>query len=53
MKSGDSLIVRFYNPTSEPAQANLRTHQPMVGARAVNLNEEPEADLPLTDAATV
>ena len=49
-ESGDSLIVRFYNPTSEPAQANLRTHQPMAGARAVNLNEEPEADLPLTDA---
>jgi alpha-mannosidase len=49
-EGGDSLIVRFYNPTSEAAQANLRTYQPMVGARAVNLNEEPEADLPLTDA---
>jgi len=46
---GDALIVRFYNPTHESVRASLRTYRPIRSAQAVNLNEEPQADLLLVD----
>ena len=42
---GDSLIVRFYNPTNEPMEATLQTVYPIRSAQVVNLNEEPLAEL--------
>jgi alpha-mannosidase len=52
-ESGDALIVRCYNPTAEPAQATLRLYRPIRAAQLVNLNEEPQADLPLADPNSV
>ncbi|MBS1253825.1 MAG: Mannosylglycerate hydrolase [Anaerolineales bacterium] len=44
-EQGHKLIVRFYNPTSESAQATIRLCRPIRAAQAVNLNEEPQAEL--------
>lgn len=44
-EQGDALIVRFYNPTTEPVRAVLSLFQPVRTAEAVNLNEEPQAAL--------
>jgi alpha-mannosidase len=40
-EDGDSLIVRFYNPTNEPMEATLQTVYPIRSAQAVTLNEVP------------
>jgi mannosylglycerate hydrolase len=42
-EDGNSLIVRFYNPTSEPVEATLQTVYPIGSAQEVTLNEEPLA----------
>lgn len=44
-EAGDSLVVRFYNPTPESVQATLRLFRPIRRAQAVNLNEEPQTEL--------
>jgi len=43
-----ALIVRFYNPTPQSAEATLHTFRPIRSAALVKLNEEFMADLPLT-----
>lgn len=50
---GDALIVRFYNPTVEATRASLRAYRPIRSAQMANLNEEPQANLPLADPNTV
>jgi hypothetical protein len=44
-EDGNSLIVRFYNPTSEPVEATLQTVYPIGSAQEVTLNEEPLAKM--------
>jgi mannosylglycerate hydrolase len=44
---GDHLIVRLYNPSSEPLDARLRTLAPIRNAWLVNLNEEVVGALPV------
>jgi alpha-mannosidase len=42
----DSLVVRLYNPFSEPIQETLRTEATISGAWLTDLLEEREAELP-------
>jgi alpha-mannosidase len=44
---GDALILRFYNPTAEAVGASVTLFRPIRTAQLVNLNEEPQADLPV------
>jgi alpha-mannosidase len=50
---GDALIVRFYNPTAETVQATVALFRPIRVAQLVNLNEEPQADLPVDEGGRV
>lgn len=52
-ESGDALIVRFYNPTPEAVEATVTLFRPIRAAQLVNLNEEPEADLPVDEGGRV
>jgi alpha-mannosidase len=52
-ESGDALIARFYNPTPEAVQATVTLFRPIRVAQLVNLNEEPEADLPVDEDGRV
>lgn len=52
-EQGNALIVRFYNPTPDGVQATLTLFRPIRTARLVNLNEEPQADLPVDKAGQV
>ena len=42
----DTLVVRLYNPFSEPIQETLRTDATIAGAWLTDLLEEREAELP-------
>jgi len=50
---GDSLIVRFYNPTAEAVQATVTLFRPIRHAQLVNLGEESQAELPVDGRGTV
>jgi len=52
-EQGDALIVRFYNPTPEAVQATVTLFRPIRAAQLVNLNEEPQADLPVAEGGRV
>ncbi|MCD6291408.1 MAG: hypothetical protein J7M34_12960, partial [Anaerolineae bacterium] len=46
----DALIVRLFNPSTEPTRATIRFAAGLTGAEMVNLNEEPLGDpLPIRD----
>lgn len=50
---GDSLIVRFYNPTAEAVQATVTLFRPIRSAQLVNLGEEPQAEVPVDAQGSV
>jgi alpha-mannosidase len=46
-EGGEALIVRFYNPAADAVQATVTLFRPLNAAQLVNLNEEPQSDLPV------
>ena len=45
-EDGKGIVVRLWNPTSQPQRATVRFWKPVRRAQAVKLNEEPDADAP-------
>jgi alpha-mannosidase len=54
-ETGDrrSLIVRLYNPSEAATTARLTFAHPARGAQLTNLDEEPQADLPVAADGSV
>ncbi|MFW6096720.1 MAG: alpha-mannosidase [Chloroflexota bacterium] len=52
-EDGGRLIVRFYNPTAEEIDGALRTFAPIRSAQVVNLDEEPQQKLAVSDERAV
>jgi mannosylglycerate hydrolase len=50
---GDSLVLRFYNPTPEAVRATVTLFRPIRAAQLANLNEEAQADLPVDKGGQV
>lgn len=49
-EDGQAVIVRFFNPTTEPVAGCITSAWPMRAAAYANLNEERQAAIPLEDA---
>ena len=45
-EDGEGIVIRLWNPTSQPQRATIRFWKPVRRAQAVKLNEEPDADAP-------
>ncbi len=48
-----SVVVRFYNPLDEPAQATLKLFRPIRAAQEINLAEQPQAELAIQNQNSV
>ena len=49
----ESLIVRLYNISDQPAAGQISAYKPISKAKQVNLNEEPVEELPITDGGQI
>jgi alpha-mannosidase len=52
-EDGEGLVVRWYNPGSEPVTAELKSWRPLKSAYRLNLNQDRQEEIPLTDPHTV
>jgi mannosylglycerate hydrolase len=52
-EEGNSLVVRFFNPTAETIKGTARLFRSLKGAKLLNLLEEPQEELNLEDEHTV
>lgn len=50
-EDGQSVVVRFYNPTDDAVSGNIDSMFPIVSAQKLNMLEEVEAELPCADGA--
>ncbi|MCK4590701.1 MAG: hypothetical protein KAT86_03030, partial [Candidatus Latescibacteria bacterium] len=52
-EEGNSLVVRFFNPTNEAIRGTVRFFKPLRAARLLNLLEQPQEEIQIEDEHTV
>ena len=52
-EDGKHLVVRCYNPTAKSLEAVIRLFLPARSAYLLNLNEEPQAELPVVGSREI